>query len=217
MKAISVNVSSVREVEWKNRTVSTGIFKEPVSGLVAVRMLNLDGDKQADLSVHGGPSKAVYAYGSEHYEYWRHELAGVELPHGMFGENLTTEGLLEDTVNIGDRFSIGTVTLQVTEPRIPCYKLAVRFDRADIVRLFLESRRTGFYFRVLEEGVLEAGDEIKLISRDSGDVTVADIVRLYTTEKSNADLMRRAISVPALGETWRESFEDQLQKKAREH
>ena len=212
MKLVSINVSEPREVEWKGRKVTTGIFKEPVAGRVAVRTLNLDGDAQADLSVHGGPSKAVYAYPSEHYGRWRGELDDMELPWGMFGENLTTEGLLEDEVSIGDRFTIGTATLQVTEPRVPCYKLAVRFGRADIVRLFLASGRSGFYFRVLEEGEIETGDEIEPVSRNSSDVTVADIMRLYTTEKTNTELLRRAISVSALGEGWRGYFEHQLKK-----
>ncbi len=212
MKLVSINVSEPREVEWKGRKVTTGIFKEPVAGRVAVRTLNLDGDAQADLKVHGGPSKALYGYPSEHYGRWRGELDDMELPWGMFGENLTTEGLLEDEVSIGDRFTIGTATLQVTEPRVPCYKLAVRFGRADIVRLFLASGRSGFYFRVLEEGEIETVDEIEPVSRNSIDFTVSDIMRLYTTEKTNTQLLRRAISVSALGEGWRGYFEHQLKK-----
>lgn len=212
MRIVSINVSGPRKVEWKKRTVETGIFKEPVEGRVAVRTLNIDGDKQADLSVHGGPSKAVYAYPSEHYPYWQRELSLDDTPPwGMFGENLTTEGL-DEKVHIGDRFTIGTATLQVSEPRIPCYKLAVRFDRADIVRLFLASGRSGFYFRVLEEGEIEAGDEIEPVFQDPDGVTVGDIVRLHTTEKDNEALMRRAASSAALGESWRGYFEHRLEK-----
>ncbi len=212
-KLISVNVALPREVQWKGRAVTTGIFKEPVDGRVTVQPLNVDGDGQADLSVHGGPSKAIYVYPAEHYSCWRDELDGMELPWGMFGENFTTEGLREDTVRIGDRFSIGTTTVQVTEPRVPCYKLAVRFGRVDIVRLFKQSGRTGFYLRVLEEGFVEAGDPIELLRQDPGEVTVADITRLHRGPNAkNAELIRQAISVAALGESWREYFQHQLKK-----
>ncbi len=212
-KLVSVNAGVPRDVRWKGRTVTTGIYKEPVDGRVTVNTLNLEGDTQADLSVHGGPSKAVYAYPAEHYSYWRQELSGMELPWGMFGENLTTEGLLEDTVRIGDRFSIGTTTLQVTEPRVPCYKLAVRFERVDIVRLFNNSGRTGFFLRVLEAGFVQAGDEIDLLAQDPAAVTVADITRLHTQDKAaNVELLRQAITVGALGETWREYFQHELKK-----
>ncbi|MBI2115875.1 MAG: MOSC domain-containing protein, partial [candidate division NC10 bacterium] len=161
MKLISVNVGLPREVVYKGKTVKTGIFKEPVPGRVQVHRLNLDGDRQADLSVHGGPSKAVYAYPSEHYGYWRQELPGMDLPWGMFGENFTTEGLLEDLVNIGDRFRVGSAEVMVTEPRLPCYKLGVKFGREDIVKRFLQSGRTGFYVAVLQEGEVGAGDGIE--------------------------------------------------------
>ncbi|MGH9813488.1 MAG: MOSC domain-containing protein, partial [Candidatus Acidiferrales bacterium] len=166
MKLISVNVGLPREVSANGQRVLTGIFKQPVAGRVGVRRLNLDGDRQADLSVHGGPDKAVYAYPAEHYDFWRHELPGMELPFGMFGENLTVEGLREDEVNIGDRFAIGTAEFQVTQPRLPCYKLGIKFGRADMVKRFLHSRCTGFYFRVVKEGEVEAGDAIALVHRD---------------------------------------------------
>lgn len=212
-KLISVNVGQPREVKWKNKVVTTAIFKEPVEGRVAVNTLNIEGDGQADLEAHGGPSKAVYAYPSEHYAIWRGELGDMELPWGIFGENLTTEGLLEDAVRIGDRFCIGTTTLQVTEPRVPCYKLAVRFDRPDIVRLLHQTGRTGFYLRVLEEGIVEAGDDIETLGRDPGEVTVKNITQLHSgSETANAELMRQAISIAALGEGWRGYFEHKLKK-----
>ena len=151
MKIISLNIALPRIVEWNGGPVATGIFKEPVQGPVMVRTLNLGGDRQADLSVHGGVSKAVYAYPVEHYEFWKKALPEMELPYGMFGENFTTEGMLEDAVNVGDRFRIGDAELMVTEPRLPCYKLGIKFGRADILRKFLQSRRTGFYFAVLKE------------------------------------------------------------------
>ena len=212
MRLVSVNVGLPREVEWQGKTHTTGIFKQPVTGSVAVGTLNLEGDGQADLSVHGGPTKAVYAYPAEHYAYWKAEFPDMELPWAMFGENLTTEGLFEDTLAIGDRFSIGTAILQVTEPRMPCYKLAIRFDRADIVRVFRKSGRSGFYFGVVEEGQIRAGDEITPVSRDPGGITVADITRLYTTDRSNVDLLRRAIAVEALSESWRSYFGHRLEK-----
>jgi MOSC domain-containing protein YiiM len=158
MKLISVNVGLPREVTWKGKTVTTGTFKEPISDRVMLRSLNLDGDGQADLTVHGGLDKAVYVYPFEHYEYWRGELPDTDLPLGIFGENFTTTGLKEEDVNIGDRFGIGTVNLMVTQPRLPCYKLGIRFGRTDMVKRFLASRRTGFYFRVLQEGEVGAGD-----------------------------------------------------------
>jgi MOSC domain-containing protein YiiM len=158
MKLICVNVGLPREVTWKGKTVTTGIFKEPVSERVMVRSLNLDGDRQADLTVHGGADKAVYVYPFEHYDYWRGELPDTELPLGIFGENFTLTRLREEEVNIGDCFHIGTVNLMVTQPRLPCYKLRIRFGRPDMVKRFLASRRAGFYFRVLQEGEVGAGD-----------------------------------------------------------
>ena len=210
MKLLSVNVSLPREVVWKGRTVTTGIFKEPVEGAVRLRTLNLDGDRQADLSVHGGPDKAVYAYPSEHYAYWREVLPDAELPWGMFGENFTTEGLLEDQINIGDRFRIGSALVMVTQPRMPCYKLGVKFGRDDILKLFLQSRRSGFYFSVLEEGDVAAGDSIESASRDSAAISVAEITSLYVDEEPDLRLMRRAMQVEALPVSWRKYFSKQL-------
>lgn len=178
--------------------------------------LNIAGDGQADLSVHGGPSKAVYAYPVEHYEYWRNELPEMELPLGMFGQNFTTEGLLEREVNVGDRFRIGEAEVVVTEPRLPCSKLAVKFGRTDILRRFLLSRRTGFYFGVLREGMVQAGDMIELLGRDDNDISVEDIVRLYAFEQDDLETMRRAIGVETLPESWRGYFRHQLEKKGAE-
>src|ERR1700736_3725636 len=170
MKILSVNVGLPREVTWQGKAVATGIFKEPVKAPVMLRKLNLDGDRQADLTVHGGVSKAIYAYPSEHYHYWRAELPGVDLPWGMFGENFTTQGLLEDAVYIGDRFRVGETELMVTEPRMPCYKLGIMFDRADIIKRFVASRRSGFYFAVAGEGTGSAGDALELIGREQQDI-----------------------------------------------
>lgn len=212
MKLISVNVGVPQLVMSHGEPVSTGIFKAPVSGRVMLRTLNLDGDRQADLSVHGGPSKAVYGYPSEHYEYWKKELPDMELPWGMFGENFTTEGLFESDLNIGDRFRIGTALVMITEPRLPCYKLGLKFGRSDIIRRFLASERTGFYFAVLQEGELGAGDLIEPMPESKSGVRVSDITRLYVRDKHNVELLRRAVEVDALPESWRGYFQNQLQK-----
>ena len=214
MKLISLNVALPRIVESNGDPVVTGIFKEPVPGPVMLRTLNLDGDRQADLSVHGGPSKAVYGYPSEHYEFWKREFPNMDLPYGMFGENFTTEGMFETGVNVGDRFRVGAAELMVTEPRQPCYKLGIKFGRADIIRKFLQSRRSGFYLAVLKEGEVEAGDEIELISRDQNSIAISDITRLYAFEKDDLETMRRAVKVEALPESWREYFQKQIQKLA---
>lgn len=212
MQIVSVNVGLPRLVMRNEEPVSSGIFKEPVSGRVILRTLNLDGDRQADLSVHGGRSKAVYAYPFEHYEYWKHELPEMELPWGMFGENFTTNGLFEAEVNIGDKFRVGTAVIMVTEPRMPCFKLGLRFGRSDIIRKFLKSERTGFYFAVLEEGEVGVGDLFELIEKNTRGVRVSDITRLYVGDKENVSLLRRAIEVEALPDSWRGYFQSQLQK-----
>lgn len=212
MKIISLNVGLPRLVLRDGEPVSTGIFKEPIAERVMMRTLNLDGDRQADLSVHGGPSKAVYVYPAEHYDFWKRELPEMDLPWGMFGENFTTTGLLETETNIGDQFRIGTAEVMVTQPRMPCYKLALKFGRSDIIKRFLQSERTGFYLAVLKEGEVRAGDEFEPLGRDAHDVRVSDITRLYTREKHNATLLRRAIEVEALPESWRGYFQHQLEK-----
>ena len=207
-----MNVGLPREVAWKGKTVRTGIFKDPVDGPVALRRHNLAGDRQADLSVHGGPTKAVYVYPTQHYDYWRAELADDELAWGSFGENLTVEGVDEETTCIGDEFRIGTARVVVTEPRMPCFKLGIRFDRSDMVKRFLRSQRTGFYFGVLEEGVVQAGDSLERVAEHPDGLRVADVTRLYTTERTNKELLQKAISVAALPEGWRGYFAHQLER-----
>jgi MOSC domain-containing protein YiiM len=212
MKALSIRVGMPREVTWKSRTVSTSFFKEPVSGPVALRRHNLEGDKQADLSVHGGPTKAVYTYPSEHYPFWRSELPGMELEWGMFGENITTEGLAEESIYIGDVFQLGTAQLVVTEPRMPCFKLTIRFQRADMANRFLHSQRSGIYFGVVEEGIVQSGDRFKRLSSDSQRLKVADVTRLYSTDKNNIELLEKAVATPALPEKWKVHFSQRLEK-----
>ena len=211
-KLISLNVGVPRIVVSNGDPVSTGIFKEPVAGRVMLRTLNLDGDRQADLSVHGGPSKAVYVYPSEYYDYWKHELPEMKLPWGMFGENFTSSGLFESELSIGDKFRVGSALVMVTEPRLPCYKLGIKFGRSDIVKRFLASERTGFYFAVLQEGEVGVGDQIELIEGSKRSVRVSEITQLYTREKHNVGLLRRAMGVEALPESWKSYFQHRLEK-----
>src|SRR5712671_6634324 len=215
MKIISLNVGMPREVLWHGRSVTTGIFKEPVAARVALRKLNLDGDRQADLTVHGGEYKAVYCYPLEHYDYWKKELPGRELPTAIFGENFTTEGLLEDSTHLGDQFSIGSAEVIVTQPRLPCYKLGVRFQSDDMVRRFLASGRTGFYFAVTQEGDVGAGDDIAVIARDPNRVPVSEVTRLYIAKSYGHDevsSIQRASRVKALPESWKAYFQQRLQE-----
>jgi MOSC domain-containing protein YiiM len=210
MQVISVNLGLPRPVMWHGKTVETGIWKSPVAGRVAIVGNNLVGDRQADLSVHGGPDKAVYAYPSEHYSWWRGELPGVELPWGAFGENLTVEGLHEERVHIGDRFRIGLAELMVTQPRMPCFKLGIKFDRPQLVKEFLRSERSGFYFAVVRAGEIGAGDRIEPARRDESGMTVTEIVRLYVASDPDPVLLRRASELAALPESWREHFRGKL-------
>jgi MOSC domain-containing protein YiiM len=210
---ISLNVGLPRDVLWHGRTVTTGIYKQPIQGRIALRTLNLDGDRQADLTVHGGAQKAVYCYPVEHYGYWKKELPGRELPTAIFGENFTIEGLLEDSVYLGDRFLIGSAQVVVTQPRLPCYKLGVRFESDDMVKRFLASGRSGFYLAVTQEGEVAAGDEIKQIAQDPNAVPVSEITRLYITKRfNNEDVasLRRALRVAALPESWKDYFRERL-------
>jgi MOSC domain-containing protein YiiM len=195
---------------YKGVTINTGIFKKPVTGRIVLRKLNLDGDRQADLSVHGGPNKAVYGYASEHYEFWRQELPDAKLPWGALGENFTATGLREEELHVGDHFRIGAATVMVRQPRMPCYKLAAKFQRDDMIKRFLRSGRSGFYFSVEAEGDVGEGDSFELISRNSDGITIAEMNRLYVGEKYDRDLLQKAIATAALPEDWREYFLSRL-------
>jgi MOSC domain-containing protein YiiM len=208
MKVVSLSVGGPRAVEWNGGRVLTSIFKTPTDRRLRVSTLNIEGDKQSDLTVHGGVEKAVYAYPSEHYPPWREEL-GEDLPWASFGENLTTEGLSED-VRIGDRFRVGTAELVVTQPRMPCSKLGIRLGRQDVLRRMLRTGRTGFYFSVAVEGEVGAGDTIEPVSRSEEELTVADVVKLFTVEAGNQDLLRRAMRSPVLPLSWKDYFGDKL-------
>lgn len=213
VQVLSVNVGLPREVVAGDRLVLTSIFKSPVGGRIPVRGDNLAGDQQSDLSVHGGRFKAVYAYPHEHYEFWRGQLPGVELPPGSFGENLTVEGLREDDVHVGDRVRIGTTELVVTQPRLPCFKLNLRFGRPDMVKRFLASGRSGFYFSVAVEGDLAAGDAIEFLERQPAAVSVAELQRLYFDDELDAratERLREVVAIPALPDSWRDEFLDRL-------
>jgi MOSC domain-containing protein YiiM len=210
---VSINVGLPREVEWRGEVVTTSIFKSPVTGSVRVDRLNLAGDQQSDLTVHGGVNKAVYFYPSEHYAYWRDELPDFPLPWGAFGENLTCTGLIETEVFIGDRLRIGTAEFVVTQPRMPCFKLGIRFGRADMVKRFLRSRRSGFYVKVSRNGEVTARDEIAIVERDANRVSVTDIVSLNVPGDHDVDLLRRACLVEALPRGMREHFQQRLAER----
>ena len=211
-KLISINVSLPKEVDFEGQKVITGIFKEPIEGRIILRRLNLDGDKQADLTVHGGPDKAVYAYPIEHYEFWRKVYPDIKMPNGMFGENFTTESLMEAEVNVGDIFRVGTATVVATQPRMPCYKLGVKFGRMDVIKKFLASGRSGIYFKVLKEGEVAKGDSIELITKDPNLITISDIVRVYSVEREDRRTMLRAVKVDALPKGWKQYFLQQIQR-----
>lgn len=209
-KIISVNISLPKETDFKGKKTTTGIFKEPINKRIMLRTLNLDGDKQADLKVHGGINKAVYAYPVEHYGYWNKVFPKMKLPYGMFGENLTTEALMETEVNVGDVFQIGSSKVIATQPRMPCYKLGLKFGQMDILKMFLDSGFSGIYFKVLKEGEIGLGDTIRLIQRDPNHITISEIVRLYKEDKADIKTMQRAIKIKDLPEGWKQYFFEQI-------
>lgn len=209
MKVISVNVGLPKEVEWRGETVLTGIFKAPIAESVSVGANGLEGDGQADLSVHGGRDKAVYSYPSEHYPHWREELPGCRFPWGAFGENLTTEGLREEEVHIGDRVRVGTVELVATQPRLPCAKLALRHREPSIVKRLLRTRRCGIYWKVVTAGVLAPDEPLVRLSTDPAGVTILDVLSLATGVRDSA-LAARAVEHPDLAEVWREELRQRL-------
>jgi len=210
MKLLSVNVSLPKEIPYRGQTVTTGIFKEPVNGRVKLRTLNLDGDGQADLEGHGGIYKAVYVYSIENYDYWKHEFDRADFTFGQFGENFTVAGMLGDDIHIGDVFRVGGALVEVSQPRVPCYKLGMKMGLAKFPKMFLASCRVGFYLRVLEEGEVGAGDAFERITIDPEQITVREMCHLLYFEKKNLEGTRRALRIQALSPGWRSSFEDRL-------
>jgi MOSC domain-containing protein YiiM len=210
MKILAVSVGGPREVEWQGRIVRTSIFKERVRDRVRIRRLNIDGDAQSDLSVHGGAEKAVYAYPGEHYAWWRGAHPELDFSWGGFGENLTTGGLIETDVRIGDRYRVGSAELVVTQPRMPCYKLGIRFGRPEMVKHFLDSRRSGFYFSVAGEGDVAPDDPVERLERDGRGLTVADVVAMYVADDADRGLLRLATEHPVLPSGWRAYFQKRL-------
>ena len=212
MKVLSVNLGTPKQYDWMGQPVTTSIFKSPVEGEVQVKTLDLDGDVQSDLSVHGGVHKAVYVYPHEHYAYWiEHGIKPLTM--GNFGENLTVEGLLEDDIQIGDELEIGSARFAVTQPRLPCYKLQVRFNRPEMTKIFWNSRRFGFYLKVTREGALATDAPINIVKRDPNAVSVADLIALYTGDRPDPDVLRRVIEVEALPESWRMDLQERARQK----
>ena len=214
MRVLSVNVGLPREVTWRGKPITTGIYKAPVTGRVQIRALNLDGDRQADLRVHGGPDKAVYVYPSEFYELWSRERPELDFGPGTFGENLTTEGLLDGDVSVGDRFRVGTAELVVTQPRLPCFKLGIKMGRDEFVLEFLERGLYGFYLTVVREGQVEAGDPIVELQRDPRGLRVSEVARLYARDRDDMEGMRLAAELDVLPESWRDYFRKRVYGRA---
>jgi MOSC domain-containing protein YiiM len=210
VKVISVNVGRPRLIPWRGQIYSTGIFKDPVDGRVRLRKTNLDGDRQADLSAHGGPDKAVYGYPSEHYAYWRDLLGRQDLPWGSFGENLTTEGMFEAEISVGDQFRVGSAVVMAKTPRIPCLKLAAKFNRDTMIKDFLHSGYSGVYFSVVEEGEIGAGDQFEFLGGENPTLTIAEVNGLYISPASNLELLERATQVKSMPASWRDHFQAKL-------
>ena len=218
MFLLSVNVGQPREVSYVDRRgrekiTTTGIFKEPVAGRVMLRTLNLDGDAQADLNGHGGTYKAAYAYTVENYRYWANELGRTNFaPAGQFGENFTVEGMPDDEIWIGDVFRIGRALVEVTQPRVPCFKLGIRMGIPDFQKQFAQSCRVGFYLRVLEEGEVGPGDEFMRVREASVRMTVRDVMHLLYFDPDNLEDAKKALDIEALSPGWRQSFADRVEK-----
>ena len=207
MRLESIYVGKPVEADYNGRAITTGIYKNKVEGPVKVSSFNIEGDQQADITVHGGVDKAVYAYPSEHYNFWKKEREDLHFEPSFFGENLSTTGLDEIGTCIGDVFEVGSVVLQVTSPRMPCYKLGIRMNDPGFVRDFMKAEKNGFYFKVLQEGTIDTGDEIRKVRQDGHDLTVQEVIQLHTTRKSDKDLLRKAVDSPSLPQDWIDHFE----------
>ena len=213
-KLLSINVSLPKQIQHKGKTVTTGIFKQPVTGKVMARTLNLDGDGQADLIGHGGEMRAVYVYSYDNYSYWEQELGRDPFPMGQFGENFTVAGMSDQEIHVGDRFRIGGALFEVSQPRVPCYKLAIKMQVDDFYSRILKSGRLGFYFRVLEEGEVEAGDTIERVFTHPEKMTITAANALMYFDKQNYPGFRKALTISAFSPGWKYTFEDRLAKEA---
>lgn len=212
---LAVSLGRPREVEWRGETIRTGIFKSPVSGAVAAGTLGLEGDGQADLSVHGGLDKAVYAFDASSARYWQAELGRSDLGPGAFGENLTLEGWPETDVRIGDRFRIGGARFEVSQPRQPCAKLGLRMDDPGFPKRFFKSGRVGYYLRVLQPGRIEAGDEVVRLSSDEHGLDIAGLVRIWLDRGASSEDLERASGLEALADAWRDPLRERLERSRR--
>lgn len=209
MKLLSIFVGKPRELDYNGRFVATGIYKEEINGPVQVHFLNIAGDQQADLTVHGGPDKAVYVYPSEHYSFWKEKRSDLFFQPGIFGENLSTTGLDEATC-VGDVFKIGTAIFRVTNPRMPCFKLGIKMNDPKFIKDFMDARKNGFYLRVLQEGEIKPGDMIEKMEEDGHGLTIDEVIQLYTTKKEDEELLIKSVGAPNLPEDRREYFEKKL-------
>jgi len=213
MKLVSINVGHPKEVTWAGKTFMTSIYKTPLNGSVSVGLTNIEGDQQSDLSVHGGPTRAINVYATEHYDFWKRELAVAELLWGFFGENLSISGgMFESEIRVGDRFAIGTVELEALQPRSPCYKLGMRMGGEDWILRFRDSRKTGFYMGVVQEGIITPGDEVIQTHQAENSISIDTINELYFFDKDNKDLLEKAIQVDRLTPAWKEYFQKRLDK-----
>ena len=213
MKLDAISVGKPKEVEWEGRKMVTSIFKTPISGPARVLFKNIEGDQQADLKVHGGLTRPVCVYPSEHYEFWKKELHQNELPWGYFGENLNISGgVFEQDVQVGDRFAIGSVEFEALQPRFPCHKLAMKMGDMKWIQFFLNSGKTGFYFGVVKEGIIAPGDTVKQVHHEKNSISIHDITELYLINRNNKPLLERALKVRRLTPSWKAYFEKQLIK-----
>src|SRR5262249_38166626 len=213
-RLLSVNVGLPKDVSWQGRTVHTAVWKEPVDGPRLVRRLNIDGDGQGDLAGHGGEQRAVFVYQIESYRFWQDYLSRDDFTYGQFGENLTVQGLADDEVCVGDRFRIGSAVFEVSQPRVTCYRVGIRMSDARMPALLISQHRTGFCFRVLQEGTIQAGDDVVLVARGPEAMTVADVDALLYLPGHSHHQISRALEIPALSPGWKMSFEAMLSQGA---
>ncbi len=208
MKVLSLNIGKTQTIKWKNKFTKTAFFKTPVNEPLPVYYLTIGGDEQADPRFHGGETKAVYAYDIAHYEHWKRILPRDDWSFGMFGENLTTEGLLDSAARIGNIYQIGTAKLQVMQPRFPCMKLNMRFNDSSMVKLFTQQKRNGIYFKVIEEGTIEAGNAIELLETSPYNITVADIVDCHNSYGYNQEQLKQILAIPYLPTSLKKNLEE---------